>query len=117
MTLRRGGPSPLARLRVEVKLQQGHRAVVAYPGQGRTYADIGAELGVSATTARRRHWWFFDQVLYPRGDRVPWGPVPVQRGTRECPKRRPFLPTRDGWARGRSPSRRRPCPPPSSSSR
>jgi hypothetical protein len=56
---------------------------------------VTAELGMSATTAWRRFWWFQDAVMYPQLRALPRDHVPPQRGTRECPRGEPPILVRD----------------------
>lgn len=95
ITRRRGGPYPHLRLNLAVKASQGTDVVRLVLGEGRTFREAGAALGLSATTAWRRYWFALDWALpayYGRPD----GPIPPQRGTRACPRGRPYLPTLDG---------------------
>lgn len=92
---RRGGPYPHLRLDLGVKVREGVAVVELVLGQGRTFRQAGAELGISATTAWRRYWFALDLTLPGRYGR-PDGPIPPQRGTRACPRGRPYLPTVDG---------------------
>jgi len=90
----RGGPYPYLRLDFSIKATQGF-AVFERVMAGASFRQAAAALDLSLTTAWRRYWWFMDWTLpgfYGCRD----GPIPPQRGTRACPRGRPFLPTLDG---------------------
>ncbi|NUV60657.1 hypothetical protein [Streptomyces sp. CAI-85] len=95
MIKRRGGPYPHLRLDLGIKVTQGLDVVQLVLGEGRTFREAGAALGLSPTTAWRRFWFALDLTLPERYGRPP-GPIPPQRGTRACPRGRPYLPTLDG---------------------
>lgn len=96
---RRGGPYPRLRLDLAVKVEQGH-AVVRLILAGHSIRQAAAALGLSVTTAWRRYWFVMDWTLPQHYGRPP-GPIPPQRGTRACPRGRPFLPTLDASERAR----------------
>ncbi|MGW2620352.1 hypothetical protein [Streptomyces sp. NPDC001500] len=95
MITRRGGPYPHLRVPFDIKASQGHEVVLLVLGEGHTFRQAGQALGISATTAWRRYWFALDVTLPARYGRPP-GPIPPQRGTRACPRGRPYLPTLDG---------------------
>lgn len=92
--LARGGPYLRLRLDAGVKLTQGY-AVVRLVTAGHSIRSAAAALGMSPSTAWRRYWFAMDWTLPAYYGRE-WGPVPPQRGTRACPRGRPWLPTLDG---------------------
>lgn len=92
---KRGGPYPHLRLSLVTKTEQGLAVAELVLGQGFTFRQAGTQLGLTPTTAWRRYWWFMDWSL-PHRLGVRDGPVPPQRGTRACPRGRPYLPTVDG---------------------
>ncbi|MFF7192650.1 LysR family transcriptional regulator [Streptomyces sp. NPDC008079] len=91
---RRGGPTPYVRVPFHIKATEG-MAVLQCVAAGQSFRQAAAHLGMSATTAWRRYWWLNDYDLPAR-----WGakdgPLPPQRGTKACPRGRPYLPTLDG---------------------
>ena len=87
--LRQGGPSPRARLPVEVKIDQGQQVYALHYRHKLSFRDIGRRLGISTSTAWRRFWFFQDYVMYPWLRNLPRSHVPPQRGTRECPSGEP----------------------------
>ncbi|QQM41987.1 hypothetical protein [Streptomyces liliifuscus] len=91
---RRGGPYPYLRLDLGIKATQGF-AVFERVMAGASFRQAAAALDLSVTTAWRRHWWFIDW-MQPEWHGRPPGPIPPQRGTRACPRGRPYLPTLDG---------------------
>jgi hypothetical protein len=95
ITTRRGGPYPHLRLDSAVKADQGFAVLQLVLGQGKTFSQAGTALGLSTTTAWRRYHWFLDWTLPER-----WGReasrLPPQRGTRACPRGRPFIAELDG---------------------
>lgn len=95
MPLRRGGPWIHQRLDLYTKVEQGWE-VTKLIHSGLSFRQASAQLGMSLTTAWRRYWFFEDYWALPRFYGRPSGPVPPQRGTRECPRGRPWLPTVDG---------------------
>ncbi|HZU54832.1 MAG TPA: hypothetical protein VFA06_03080 [Actinocrinis sp.] len=96
---RRGGPYPRLRRDLAVKVEEGH-AVVRLILAGHSMRSAAAQLGLSVTTAWRRYWFVMDWSL-PQSYGRPRGPIPPQRGTRACPRGRPFLPTLDAVDRPR----------------
>jgi hypothetical protein len=64
---------------------------------GSSIRSAAAQLGMSYTTAWRRYWWVVDFELPTRWG-VKRGPLPPQRGTKACPRGRPWQPTLDGPA-------------------
>lgn len=95
MITRRGGPYPRLRTPLHIKAAQGHDVVLLVLGEGRTFREAAAILGLSPTTAWRRYHFALDLTLPGWYGRPP-GPIPPQRGTRACPRGRPYLPTVDG---------------------
>jgi hypothetical protein len=95
---RRGGPYPYLRLDLLTKVEQGRAVVQLHLGEHRPIREAARILGLSPTTAWRRYWWYMDWTL-PAHYGKPFGPIPPQRGTRACPKGRPYLPTVDGGTR------------------
>ncbi|MFF2384064.1 hypothetical protein [Streptomyces sp. NPDC058108] len=92
---KKGGPYPHLRVDFTIKATQGAAVMELVLGQGFTFRQAGARLGLTTTTAWRRYWWLMDWTLPHRlGTRD--GPIPPQRGTRACPRGRPYLPTVDG---------------------
>lgn len=89
--LRRGGPSPRARLPREVKQLDGQRVYVLHVGRRLGFREIAAQLDMSTTTAWRRFWWYQDAIAYPQLRGLPRDHVPPQRSTRECPSGEPPL--------------------------
>lgn len=96
MTAQRGGPVPhlLRQVPAIVKAVEGERMFELVVGQGATIRAAAAAVGLSATTGWRRYWWYRDWTL-PGHHGLPAGPLPPMRGTRACPRGRPFLPTLD----------------------
>ncbi|NUR03631.1 MAG: hypothetical protein HOY79_46115 [Streptomyces sp.] len=92
---KRGGPYPYLRLDIAVKWRQGGDVVQLVAINGLSFRQAAASLGLSPTTAWRRYWWWMDSTL-PAHWGYPDGPIPPQRGTRACPRGRPYLPTYDG---------------------
>lgn len=93
---RRGGPYPRLRLDAGVKAEQGLAVAELVIGKGLSFRQAANRLGLSLTTAWRRYWWFMDSTLPSR-----WGVkgrrrLPPQRGTRACPRGRPFIKELDG---------------------
>lgn len=99
----RGGPYPRLRLDLAAKVSQG-TAVVRLVLAGHSISSAAALLGLSVTTAWRRYWFVMDWTL-PQSYGRPRGPIPPQRGTKACPRGRPYLPTLD--ERERRPPRAR----------
>lgn len=94
MTLARGGPYPRLRLDLVIKEHQGRRMAELVHRKGLSIRQAAVELGLSPTTGWRRYWWWMDWTL-PLYHGRPVGPIPPQRGTRRCPRGRPWLPTLD----------------------
>lgn len=92
---RRGGPYPRLRLDMGTKATEGLAVVELVLGRGLTFRQAAAQLGMSTATAWRRYWWFMDWLLPER-----WGVrsrrIPPQRGTRACPRGRPWIAELDG---------------------
>jgi hypothetical protein len=93
-----------------LKVDEGMRIVeLVQSGLGfRAIADI---TGLSATTCWRRYWFFMDWTL-PRVYGKPITTIPPLRGTRACPRGRPWIRAVDEgrWPEpesGSAPSRRR----------
>lgn len=93
-TNRRGGPYPYLHV-TEFRLIDEGLAVHQVIARGASFAQAGAALGFSKTTAWRRYWWIVDRSLPERWGAKP-GPIPPMRGTRACPRGRPWQPTLDG---------------------
>ncbi|WP_340564457.1 winged helix-turn-helix domain-containing protein [Streptomyces sp. GSL17-111] len=74
---------------------EGQEAATLIFGRGMTVREAATQLGMSPTTCWRRAWWFMDRTL-PVSYGLPLGPLPPQRGTRACPRGRPWMPTLDG---------------------
>jgi hypothetical protein len=91
---RKGGPTPYVRVPWDRLYQEGE-AVWRLVITGSSIRAAGAALGMSATTAWRRYWWVVDFELLGRWGAKP-GPLPPQRGTKACPRGRPYQPTLDG---------------------
>lgn len=89
----RGGSRAYTSLDVGIKVREGTE-VLRLRRNGHTFTEIGARLGLSATTAWRRYWWLLDWTL-PSHYGLPNGPIPPLRGTRAVPRGRPCLPTLD----------------------
>lgn len=87
---RRGGPYPRLRLDLGIKVTEGLAVVELVLGEGRTFRQAAAMLGMSPTTAWRRYHWLLDWSLAER-----WGVrsrrLPPMRGTRACPRGRPWI--------------------------
>lgn len=92
---KRGGPYPYLRLDIAVKWTQGADVVQLVAINGLSFRQAAGRLGLSTTTAWRRYWWWMDSTL-PAHWGYTNGPIPPQRGTRACPRGRPYLPTYDG---------------------
>ena len=92
---RRAGPSPYLRLDFTVKARQGYEAYMLVLGQGLSFRHAADLLGLSGITTWRRYHFFSDLMLPVWHGGKP-GPIPPQRGTRACPRGRPYLPTLDG---------------------
>jgi hypothetical protein len=78
-----------------VKAAEGQAVVRLVLGDGLSIRAAAQALGMSPTTAWRRYWWVMDWTL-PGFRGYQSGPLPPQRGTRACPRGRPWLPTLDG---------------------
>lgn len=91
----RGGPYPHVRLDLSVKADQGLAVMRLVLGEHYTFRQAAAALDMSLTTAWRRFWFVLDLMTPERHGCKP-GPVPPQRGTRACPRGRPWMPTYDG---------------------
>lgn len=94
MSPRRGGPTPYLRLDLGTKAAQG-LAVLELVTNGATIRTAAAQTGLSPSTAWRRLWWLRDYVL-PRLYGVEARRLPPQRGTRACPRGRPWISELDG---------------------
>lgn len=104
-----GGPYSRNRLPVEVKKEQGVEVYVRHIG-GTPIRAVAAALGMSATTAWRRFWWYQDAVVYPElCDDRHRDHVPPQRSTRACPRGMPPILDRRGRRRCRHPLPSVPC--------
>jgi hypothetical protein len=62
---------------------------------GQSIRKAAAELGMSPSTAWRR-WWFYIDFTLPERYGVKRGRIPPQRGTRACPRGRPYQDVLDG---------------------
>lgn len=96
--LARGGPYPRLRLDLVTKVHQARQVAELVARDGMSIRAAARQLDMSVTTAWRRYWWYMDWTL-PAYYGLPTGPVPPQRGTRACPRGRPWLPTFDGMPR------------------
>ena len=92
---RRGGPYPHLRLNVMVKAGEGLAVAELVLGQGLSFRQAALRLGMSTTTAWRRCRWFQDWML-PGLWGVEARRLPPQRGTRACPRGRPWIEELDG---------------------
>lgn len=93
---RKGGPTPYVRLSYITKLDQGDAIWRAVALEGATFRQAGAALGLSKTTAWRRYWFVVDYGLPAMWGVKKPGPLPPQRGTKACPRGRPWQPHLDG---------------------
>lgn len=91
----RGGPYPRLRTDLTVKTTEGLAVMQLVLGEGRTFRQAAAVLGMSLTTAWRRYWFVIDLGTPERHGCRP-GPLPPQRGSRACPRGRPWMPSYDG---------------------
>lgn len=94
MSPRQAGPTPYRRTPLATKATQGAAVVELVLGQGRTFRQAATATGLSLTTCWRRYWFVMDW-LRPGWHGRASGPIPPQRGTRTCPRGRPYLPTLD----------------------
>lgn len=86
---RRGGPYPHLRLNMAVKVEQGME-VFRLVRAGHSFREIAAITGISPTTCWRRYWFIMDWTL-PHSYGKPMDTIPPQRGTRACPRGRPWI--------------------------
>ncbi len=101
---RRGGPYP--RLRVPAdRLHAESLAVWEAVATAGSIRGAAALLGMSATTAWRRYWWLVDFEL-PERRGVKRGQLPPMRGTRACPRGRPYQQVIDGPPKPARPNRK-----------
>ena len=95
MSPKRGGPYPHLRLDFTTKGNQGLAVMELVYGQGLSFRQAARQLGLSTTTAWRRHYWVQDWLL-PGRYGVRSSAIPPQRGTRACPRGRPWIEKLDG---------------------
>lgn len=95
MSPQRGGPYPYLRLDLSTKATQGVAAVELVLGQGLTFRQAATTMGLSVSTCWRRYWWAMDWTL-PNQYGVKAGRLPPMRGTRACPRGRPWIEELDG---------------------
>lgn len=91
----RGGPYPRLRTDFSTKATQGLAVMELVLGEGRTFRQAAAVLGMSLTTAWRRYHFVLDWLL-PEQYGLRSRRLPPQRGTRACPRGRPFIAELDG---------------------
>ena len=92
---RRAGPYPRLRLDLTVKVDEGLAVFELVVGRGFSFRQAAAELGMSVTTAWRRCRWLQDWLLPDQyGVRV--RRLPTMRGSRACPRGRPWIEELDG---------------------
>ncbi|MEU0069544.1 hypothetical protein ABZ027_08365 [Streptomyces sp. NPDC006332] len=92
---RRGGPYPHLRLSFDTKVTQGLAVAELVYGRGMSYKQAAVQLGMSPTTSWRRCWFLMDWLL-PEQHGVKASRLPPMRGTRACPRGRPYIPELDG---------------------
>lgn len=92
---RRGGPYPHLRLDFGVKVDEGMRVVELVLGEGRSFRQAAAALGLSVSTCWRRYHFVLDWLL-PEQYGLRSRRLPPQRGTRACPRGRPWIQELDG---------------------
>lgn len=90
MSPRRGGPTPYLRLNTATKATQGAAVYMSVMAHGLSIRQAAALHGLSLTTAWRRFWWYADWTLPDRYG-VKTTRIPPQRGTRACPRGRPWI--------------------------
>ncbi|WP_020117569.1 hypothetical protein [Streptomyces canus] len=95
MSPRRGGPTPYLRLDYTIKVDQGVAVMQLVLGDRLTFRQAATALDMSLSTAWRRFWFVVDCTTPQRHGCKP-GPLPPQRGTKACPRGRPWMPTYDG---------------------
>ncbi|MFM9694531.1 hypothetical protein [Streptomyces europaeiscabiei] len=78
-----------------VKAAQGVEAVELVLGRGLSFREAADVMGLSVSTCWRRYWWVMDWTL-PGRYGVKAGRLPPQRGTRACPRGRPWIQELDG---------------------
>ena len=94
MITRQGGPYPRLRVPYDIKARQGY-AVLKLVADGATIRAAAAQTGLSPSTAWRRLWWLQGWTL-PRLYGLEARRLPPQRGTRACPRGRPWIQELDG---------------------
>lgn len=94
MSPRQAGPTPHRRVPADIKATQG-LAVLRLVADGASIRTAAAQTGLSASTAWRRMWWLRDWLLPDRYG-VKARRLPPQRGTRLCPRGRPWIEELDG---------------------
>jgi hypothetical protein len=90
MSPRRAGPTPYLRLDLFTKATQGQAVYLSVMADGLSLRQAAAVHGLTVTTAWRRYWWFADWTL-PNRYGVKASRLPPQRGTRACPRGRPWI--------------------------
>ncbi|MGW6924483.1 winged helix-turn-helix domain-containing protein [Streptomyces sp. NPDC054950] len=91
---RRGGPYPHLRVPIDIKATQG-AAVLELVTAGATIREAATATGLSPSTAWRRMWFVRDWTL-PAYYGIDSKRIPPMRGTRACPRGRPWIPELDG---------------------
>lgn len=87
---RKAGPTPYRRTPLTTKATEGLAVLELIYGQGLSFRQAAQQLGMSATTCWRRHHWIQDWLL-PGRYGVQAKCLPPQRGTRACPRGRPWI--------------------------
>ncbi|MFD8739398.1 hypothetical protein ACFV06_31430 [Streptomyces sp. NPDC059618] len=95
MSPRQAGPTPHRRVPASTKAAQGLAVLQLVLGEGLSFRAAGKQLGLSKTTSWRRYWFVVDRQL-PDLYGVKARRLPPQRGTRLCPRGRPWIEELDG---------------------